>query len=237
MTIKKYLSSAAKAWANANLNIQKFADNYVAAVLELEDEAREAFKAAYPMFGKREWHRFWLVGTNILLPQFMFKSDSFVCKLLKLKDHMKWQFALVSASEDGTLRVDRGHGPESVKLSELTKKEEKTLAMLLSDNDSKLSPIELLSKFESIMRKINKTRGKNRKRRPREILDDLSDEVVKYSHLRDEEWNFAWRHGNREGWDRNENREYNKIHDEIQKSRNKLTKLVREATGDNNIDV
>ena len=157
--IKDSLKLAAQAFAGATLNIQKFAECYVSARLyfsEKEDEVIEAFKAAYPMFGEREWKRFWMVGNYILLPQFMFKSDAFVGKLLKLKDHMKWQQALVSASEDGTLRVDRGKGPEKVKLSELTAKEEKTLAMLLNEKDEKLSPGDLITKFSGMTRKINK---------------------------------------------------------------------------------
>lgn len=238
-TVKGYLKSAAKAFANATLNIKKFADCYVDARLNCEDEAEviEAFNAAYPMFGEREWKRFWMIGNDILLPQFMFKSDLFVCKLLRMKNHMKWQQALVSASEDGTLRVDRGKGPEKVKLSELTKKEEKVLAMLLSENDSKKSPEDLIATFGGIMRKINKTKRKKGKRTPREILDDMSAEVVKYSSLRDDEWDFEERHGNREMWDEDVDKEHEELLDDIQKSRDRLTKLVREATGNKSLTV
>lgn len=239
-TVKGYLKSAAKAFANATLNIQKFAECYVEARRYFpyrEEEVIEAFKAAYPIFGEREWNRLWMVGNYILLPQFMFKSDLFVCKLLRMKNHMKWQQALVSASEDGTLRVDRGNGPEKVKLSELTKKEEKVLAMLLSENDSKKSPEDLIATFGGIMRKINKTKRKKGKRTPREILDDMSAEVVKYSSLRDDEWDFEERHGNREMWDEDVDKEHEELLDDIQKSRDRLTKLVREATGNKSLTV
>ena len=276
--LKGYLKSAAKAWAKATLNIEKFAECYALAVANFGEEARDAFRTAYPMFGKREWNRMWLIGNYILLPQFMFKSDSFVSKLLKLKDHMKWQHALVSASEDGKLIVDRGHGPEKVHLSDLTKKEEKTLAMLMSDNDAKLTPKQLLAKFGSMVRQINKNikkhpqyeyvddepRGKFVRfygkcdvgtvelrnilnhigegerigvRTAAEILKDMSDAVVEYSSLRDDEWDFEEKHGNRDMWNDRTCRNHEKLLNRIQASRDNLTRLVREATGDGNISV
>lgn len=237
--IKDFLKSAAKAFANATLNIKKFADCYVEARSNCEDEAEviESFKAAYPMFGEREWRRFYMIGNDILLPQFMFKSDAFVGKLLRLKDNMKWQQALVSASDDGTLRVDRGNGPEKVKLSELTKKEEKILAMLMSEKDSKMTPEELILTFSGIMRKINKTRKRKGKRTPREILDDMSAEVIKYSALRDDECTFEEKHGDRAFWDDEIDQAHDDLLDEIKNSRDRLTKLVREATGDRSLTV
>jgi hypothetical protein len=274
--IKDFLKSAARAFAGATLNIQKFAECYVSSrryLSEKEDEVIEAFKAAYPMFGEREWKRFWMVGNHILLPQFMFKSDSFVGKLLRLKDHMKWQQALVSASEDGALRVDRGNGPEKVKLSELTAKEEKTLAMLLNEKDEKLSPGDLITKFNVMTRKINKNiekrtdvweivpnstskmvrfnractmgvaqlrdiireaeAGQKRKgRSAAEILKDISSEIVKYSQLRDDEWDLEEEFGPRIEWGAKANRRSSQVIAKIVKSRERLTKLVREATGD-----
>lgn len=239
-SIKGFLASAAKAFAGATMNIQKFAECYVEArrhFIDREDEAIDAFQAAYPMFGEREWRRLWLIGNYILLPQFMFKSDAFVGKLLRMNDHMKWQRALVSASEDGTLRVDRGDGPEKVKLSDLTSKEEKVLGMLLSEKDEKMSPEELISTFDGIVRKINKTRKKKGKRTPREILDDMSEEIVKYSSLRDDEWEFEAEHGERVNWTKRTCREHDELLGEIQTSRNRLTRLVREATGDKSLTV
>lgn len=281
--IKDYLKSAARAFAGATLNIQKFAEVYVNARIycaEKEQKVIEAFKAAYPIFGEREWKRFWMVGRYVLMPQFIFKSDAFVGKLLRLKDHMKWQQALVSASEDGTLRVDRGKGPEKVKLSELTAKEEKTLAMLLNEKDAKLSPGDLITKFSGMTRKINKnieTRtdvyeivpcsvggkmvrfnracsmgvaqlrdiikeaeaGLKRKGRSASaILKDIASEVVKYSQLRDAEWDLQEEYGtDRAFWSRKANRENDRIIAKINKSRERLTKLVREATGDESLDV
>lgn len=286
--IKAFLKSAAKAFAGATLNIQKFANCYVNARLafqENEGKVIEAFKAAYPMFGPREWRRFWMVGNNILLPQFVFKSDSFVGKLLKLEDHMKWQRALVSASEDGKLMVDRGNGPEKVSLSDLTKKEEKQLAILLNENDAELSPEMLIEKFSGIVRKVNKTkssgpawdievvdlpkgvdgldsvngklsfvrfrRGKYGKREIQQILKalklnwadkctttksatemmrEMALEIVRLNSLRDDEWDME--NEPRDMWSKKKMLRHEKLLDEIKRSRNALTKMVREATGD-----
>ena len=82
--MKKYLNLAAKAWAKATLNIQRFANAYVEAVCEFGSDAVEQFKVAYPMFGDREWKRLEMIGNGELLPQFFFKSDYFVGKLLKM---------------------------------------------------------------------------------------------------------------------------------------------------------
>lgn len=291
--LRGFLKSAAKAFAGATLNIQKFANCYVNARLVHEDEGEviEAFKSAYPMFGAREWRRFWLVGNKILLPQFMFKSDSFVGKLLKLEDSMKWQLALVSASEDGKLMVDRGNGPEKVSLSDLTKKEEKQLAILLNEEDAELSPSMLIEKFSGIVRQVNKTksrgpawdievvdelpkgveglesvngklsfvrfrRGKYGKREIQQILKalklnwadkctttksasemmrEMAYEIVRLNSLRDDEWDME--NEPRDMWSKKKMLRHEKLLDEIQKSRNALTKMVREATGDGCLNV
>jgi len=160
--MNKYLKIAAKAWAKATLDIKKFADAYVEAVCEFGDEAVEKFKVAFPMFGEREWRRLTLIGNGELLPQFFFKSDFFVGKLLKLNSSMRIQKALVGASNDGRIRVDRGNGPENVALADLTAKEDKALVMLLSEENEKLSPAELKNKFRVLVSKVNKS-GKCRK--------------------------------------------------------------------------
>lgn len=292
--IRDFIKSAAKAFANATLNIQKFAECYVSARLYFpEDESAviEAFKAAYPMFGEREWKRFWMVGNNILLPQFIFKSDSFVGKLLKLKDHMKWQQALVSASEDGKLLVDRGNGPEKVTLADLTKKEERTLAILLNEKDAELSPTMLIEKFSGMVRQVNKSkskgpaweiepaedlpkgvegveeidgkvscvrfkRGKYAKREIQQILKalklnwadkcattksatemmrEMAYEIVRLNSLRDDEWDME--NEPRDMWGKKKMRRHEELLDKIQRSRNALTKMVREVTGDNSLSV
>lgn len=161
--MKKYLNLAAKAWAKATLNIQKFANAYVEAVGKFGEVATEEFKFAFPMFGEREWRRLTLIGNGELLPQFFFKSDFFVGKLLKMNSSMRIQKALVGASNDGRIRVDRGNGPEKVALSDLTGREDKALVMLLSEENEKLSPGDLKNKFRMLVAKINKS---NRHIRP-----------------------------------------------------------------------
>jgi hypothetical protein len=155
--MKKYLNAAAKAWAGATLNIKKFADAYVEAVEKFGDEAMEKFSAAYPMFGEREWKRLGKIGTGQLLPHFFFKSDFFVGKLLNLNNSMRFQKALVGASNDGRIRVDRGSGPEKVAISDLTKGEERALALLLSEECEKMDPDELRSRYRFLVAKINRS--------------------------------------------------------------------------------
>lgn len=288
--MKKYLAKAAKAWANATLNIKRFADAYVEALDENKEEAQKAFSAAYPMFGAREWQRMYFVGKDILLPQFVFKSDSFVSKLMKMWCSMEWQRALVGASEDGKLRVDRGNGPERVSLSDLTKKEEKALEMLMSEGDSKLSPEELIEKFSMMVRTVNKVVEK--KTRPWEIQDvkgekalhvnractiyahefkeiggainagrysfkppkdgdiakawrdlcvlatDMAHEIVKYSGLRDDEWDFCDKHGHDSAmWSAEDEKEHDEILKDIQTSRARLQKYARKVLCNNKVTV
>jgi hypothetical protein len=288
--MKKYLDKAAKAWANATLNIKRFADAYVEALDENEAEAQKAFSAAYPMFGAREWQRMYFVGKDMLLPQFVFKSDSFVAKLMKMSFSMEWQRSLVGASEDGKLRVDRGNGPERVALSDLTKKEEKALELLMSEGDSKLSPEELIEKFSTMVRTVNKVVAK--RTRPWEIQDvngeralrvnractiyaheikgigdaidagrysmvepkdgdirkayrdlcvlatDMANELVKYSALRDDEWDFCDKHGYDSAmWNAEEEKEHEEIIEDIQTSRTKLQKYARKVLCNNKVTV
>ena len=278
--MKKYLNIAAKAWAGATLNIQKFADAYVYAVLDFGDEAAKSFAAAYPMFGEREWRRLTLIGNGELLPQFFFKSDYFVGKLLKMSSSMRIQRALVGASNDGRIRVDRGHGPEKASLADLTKKEERALVMLLSEENEKLTDEALKTKYRILISKVNKSGRKHRAawemrvvggrtvahfnractmeredleevlkrmkrghraigatRPSRDILDEMADEIVMYSSLRDDEWEFEENHGNRDFWDGKTCKEHDELLGDIQASRNRLTELVREATGDEKVYV
>lgn len=173
--MKTFLQRAAKAWANATLNIQKFANAYIEAVARFGDDAIEAFKVAYPMFGDREWKRLTLIGNGELLPQFFFKSDFFVGKLLGLNGSIRFQKALVGASNDGMLRVDRGKGPEKVTLADLTKKEERALVLLLSEENEKLSPEDLKLKYKMLMTKINKS---NRKHLPAWYIRTVNGRTV-----------------------------------------------------------
>jgi len=276
--MKKFLEKAAKAWAGATLNIKKFADAYVEAVGKFREEAIERFSAAYPMFGKREWRRLGQIGAGSLLPQFFFKSDFFVGKLLNMTSSMRIQKALVGASNDGRIRVDRGNGPEKVKLADLTRKEEKALILLLSEENEKLSPDDLKLKYRTLVANVNKS---NRSRRPaweirivggrpvahfnracnmevydledalervkacrsgsartsREILNELANHIIKLESLRDEEWDFEEKHGQRDMWDDEVMKEHDELLNEIQAARDYATKLVREATGNDKLEV
>jgi hypothetical protein len=83
----------------------------------------------------------------------------------------------------------------------------------------------------SNLRKVNKP-CKKKGRNPKKILSEMSDEIVRYSTLRDVEWDFEEFHGNRDMWDDETCKEHDELLEEIQASRSRLTELVREATGD-----
>lgn len=277
--MEKYLKIAARAWAGATLNIKKFADAYVEAVGKFREKAMERFSAAYPMFGKREWRRLGQIGAGSLLPQFFFKSDFFVGKLLNMTSSMRIQKALVGASNDGRIRVDRGNGPEKVKLADLTRKEEKALILLLSEDNEKLSPDDLKLKYRTLVAKVNKS---NRSRRPaweirivggrpvahfnracnmevydledalervkgcrsgsartsREILNELANHIINLESLRDVEWDFVEECGHDSSmWTEKDESRHRWIIDSIQAERDYATKLVREATGNDDLEV
>lgn len=200
-SLKKLLKQAADAFNGASLNIKKFADAYVEIDDNFGQEELDAFKAQYPMFGKREWERLGWVGDGFLMPEFFFKSDSFVCKVVKMKNGQDVQQRIIDVSKDDTL-----------------------------------TRCERESKIKALMRKVNKTCEKHG-RSARRILADMAEEVVKYSHLRDDEWGFEENRGNRDMWDDETCKEHDELLEEIQSSRDRLTELVREATGDATISV
>ena len=271
--MKRYLDIAAKAWAKATLNVQRFANAYVEAVGEFGDEAIEGFRSAYPMFGDREWRRLGQIGSGQLLPHFFMKSDSFVGKLLNLNSSMRIQKALVGASNDGRIRIDRGNGPEKVRLADLTAREDKALIMLLSEENEKLSSSELRLKYRTLVAKVNKSnrhetsawdirivngravahfnracnmdrsdleeilecvkRGQDcpAVRTRGEILKELVDSIVELEGLRDDEWDFEENH-DRHFWTDEEEAEHSTLLNDIQRCRNKVRDLAREATED-----
>lgn len=72
-----------------------------------------------------------------------------------------------------------------------------------------------------------------KKRTAEEILKDLCEEIVKYNARRDDEWDFADEHGTTgEYWTEEESAEHEEILSDIQKSRDRIRTLLREATGD-----
>lgn len=200
-SLNKLLKQAADAFSGASLNIKKFADAYVEIDDNFGQEELDAFKAQYPMFGEREWDRLGWIGNGFLMPEFFFKSDSFVCKIVKMKNGKDVQRRIVEVSKDETM---------SREVRE--------------------------SKIRALMRKVNKTCEKHG-RSPSKILAEMSEEVVRYSHLRDDEWEFEENRGNRDMWDDETCKEHDELLEEILASRNRLTELVREATGDATISV
>jgi hypothetical protein len=157
--LKVLVNKAKAAFARVTIDVRRMADAYVEA-LKCSDDAQSSFSAAFPMFGDREWRRLKLIGEGRLLPQFMMKSDRFVCSLIKMPCSMNWQKAIVGASRDGRIRVDRGRGPEKVNLSELTRSEDLSLlAMLVSEADEKLPPEQIVSKYKRMMWNINRRKA------------------------------------------------------------------------------
>lgn len=72
-----------------------------------------------------------------------------------------------------------------------------------------------------------------KKRTAEEILKDLCEEIVKYNSRRDDEWDFADKYGTEaEFWTDEEETEHDEILADIQKGRDRIRNLLREATGD-----
>ena len=72
----------------------------------------------------------------------------------------------------------------------------------------------------------------------RDILDELSKKVVELEGLRDSEWDFADKNGHDPAfWSDCSEKEHDEILANIQKCREEVSRLVREATGDDTISV
>ena len=199
--MNRLLKVARAAWEKGIVGIGKFSATYVDAVRTYGDKAKEAFRAAYPVFGPREWKRIEMVGSGKLSPELFFKSDSFIGKLMKMRDSKRIQNAIIKAVQD------KGEAP-SVKATRIA----------------------------GLVRKVNKAHDSHG-RSARRILSEMAEEIVRYSHLRDDEWEFEESHGDRAFWNEETEKEHSELLGEIQDSRDRLTKLVREATGDRNISV
>lgn len=231
----KLLKIAAMAWTGAKFNIMKFAKAFVDAVANYGDAARERFSKAYPMFGPREWRRLEQIGSGELLPDFFMKSDAFVGRLLRLNSSKRIQKALVEASE---LNVIRKGVTEKVLLSELTEREEKELMELLKDDGSNITPEKMRDRIHALVVNVNKSRGPISLRRPREILDDLVEAVRELEVRRDEEWEFAEKHGiGAICWTEKDSEDHDEIVAAVVDARKRVRDLCREATGDGNLEV
>ena len=58
---------------------------------------------------------------------------------------------------------------------------------------------------------------------------------MEYNSLRDDEWDFADENGDPDFWDSGTNDTHEQLIGEILASREKVAKLLREATGDENL--
>ena len=115
---------------------------------------------------------------------------------------------------------------------------EKELLELLKDDGSKITPEKMRDRIHALVVNVNKSRKPISLRRPREILDDLVEAVRRLESLRDDEWDFADRHGiDGMFWDEDVSSEHDELLDDIQKARNEATRLVREATGNDKLEV
>ena len=74
------------------------------------------------------------------------------------------------------------------------------------------------------------------KRSAEEILRELCEEIVKYNALRDDEWDFEDEHGDRAFWNEIVESEHQSLLNDIQKGRERVRGLLREATGDESMD-
>ena len=69
-----------------------------------------------------------------------------------------------------------------------------------------------------------------------EILKELIDVLMEYDADRDAEWNFQEEHPDMAFWSAENENEHEQILTDIQKNRNRIQAIIREATGDETIN-
>ena len=233
--MNKLLKIAAMAWAGAKFNVLKFAKAFVDAVSGYGDSARDRFAKAYPMFGPREWRRLEQIGSGELLPDFFMKSDAFVGRLLRLNSSKRIQKALVDASE---LSVVRKGETKKVMLSELTEREEKELMDLLKEDGSMITPEKMRDRIRTLVVNVNKSRSLKKSRHPKDMLLDLVAAIKDLESFRDDEWDFADRHGlDGSTWSDETAQDHDDILEAIASARSRVRDLCREATGDEKLEI
>lgn len=84
-----------------------FCRAYADAVENFGKLAERAFELRFPCFGKREWGRFKLVASGELEVWFLFRSDSFVKKLLRRADSKELQESICKNTPEGSAEVSR----------------------------------------------------------------------------------------------------------------------------------
>jgi len=92
--------------------------------------------------------------------------------------------------------------------------------------------VDIFSELTHAPRSLNKVAGAT------ELLKEMAYAIVDLEALRDEEWDFEEEHGpSRECWTGKDVRTHRRLLDRIQKCRFRVRNLVREATGDKNLEV
>lgn len=68
-----------------------------------------------------------------------------------------------------------------------------------------------------------------------EVFDKLIPILLEYNRLRDEEWDFEERHGNRDFWDAEVNKEHDELLDSIMDKRREVETYLQIITGNPNL--
>ena len=69
-----------------------------------------------------------------------------------------------------------------------------------------------------------------------EALDKLIPALLEYNSLRDQEWEFEDRAGDRDMWDEDDIAEHDELLDDISAKRAEIRDILREATGNPNLN-
>ena len=87
--------------------IRRFAKLYSASIRKWGEAAQDRFQAEFPYFGPREWRRFEMVASGELRAELIFRSDSFIGKLVRMKDSAGAQDRICMSSADGSKAISR----------------------------------------------------------------------------------------------------------------------------------
>ena len=69
-----------------------------------------------------------------------------------------------------------------------------------------------------------------------EALDKLIPALLAYNDLRDQEWEFEDRAGDRDMWDKDDIEEHDELLDDISAKRGEIREILREVTGNPNLN-
>lgn len=69
-----------------------------------------------------------------------------------------------------------------------------------------------------------------------EALDKLIPALLEYNSLRDQEWEFEDRAGDRDMWDEDDMAEHDELLDDISAKRAEIQGILREVTGNPNLN-